>query len=281
MRRNITYLILLLLMLASTLNSCTERIDIELEEGSIKLAVEGYIAPNDNKNYIRLTESANYFANEPAPTISNAVIELNDGTNTFMLQEDALQPGMYMFPDTFNAIQEHTYDVKINLAEEVGGYLDYTSSAYMPRLSDDIDSISVEYNTNFEFWMVRLYALEPPGPDYYMFNALRNDTLITDTISDVSIVDDELFDGNYMNGVTVMGFGKDDLTPGDKLTLILSNISEDYYNYIIEVQSELNPNVPIFSGPPANVRSNINNGAVGYFAAYPSAFSSTIVKEPN
>ena len=77
-----------------------------------------------------------------------------------------------------------------------------------------------------------------------------------------------------------MGFSEDDLRPGDKFTLVLSNISEEYYNYVIEVQTEISLSIPIFSGPPANVSSNVNNGAVGYFAAYPSVYTSTIVKPP-
>lgn len=280
MKRKITYLILFASVLLTSLQSCTERINIDLEEGYIKLAVEGYLAPNDGKNYVRLTESSGYFSNIPAPTVSNAVIEVNDGKDTYTLQEDAEQPGNYLFPDEFIAVRERTYEMNISLAEEVGGYIDYKASTYMPRLTDQIDSVSVEFNTDFEYWMVLLYAWEPPGPDFYMFNALRNDTLITDTISEMSIGNDELIDGNYMNGIIVMGFGKNSLKPGDKFTLALSNISEDYYNYIIELQTEISFSVPIFSGPPANVSSNINNGAVGYFAAFPSVYTSTIVRSP-
>ena len=280
MRNAFTYIIIIALAVVVGLQSCSERIDIELEEGYVKLAVEGYLAPNDGKNYISLTESSGYFSNMPAPTVSNAVVEVKDGADTYTLQEDAEQPGMYMFPDEFTAEREQSYELNINLAEEVGGFLNYSASTYMPRLTDQIDSVSVEFNTDFEYWMVKIYAWEPAGPDYYMFNALRNDTLITDTINEISIGNDELIDGNYMNGVIVMGFGKKSLKPGDKFTLVLSNISEDYYNYIIELQTEISYSVPIFSGPPANVSSNINNGAVGYFAAYPSVYTSTIVRSP-
>lgn len=260
--------------------SCTETIDIELEEGYIRLAVEGYLAPNDNKNYVRITESSGYFSNMPAPSVSNAIVTVSDGSESYTLQEDANQPGNYLFPEEFIAYREQNYEININLEEEVGGYSDYSASAYMPRLTDKIDSVSIEYNTDFEYWMVLLYAWEPAGPDYYLFNALRNDTLITDTISDVSIGNDELIDGNYMNGIVVMGFAEDELKPGDKFTLVLSNISEDYFNYIIELQTEISLSVPIFSGPPANVSTNFNNGAVGYFAAYPSVYTNTIVKSP-
>jgi hypothetical protein len=280
MKRKFTYLFLITIVTIVSFQSCTERIDIELEEGYIQLAVEGYLTPNDNKNYVRLSESSGYFSNVPAPTVSNAIVEVTDGATTYTLQEDTEQPGNYLFPEGFTAYREQSYEMNISLAEEVGGYLNYNASAYMPRLTDRIDSVSVEFNTDFEYWMVLLYAWEPAGPDYYMFNALRNDTLITDTISEVSIGNDELIDGNYMNGIVVMGFGKKSLKPGDKFTLVLSNISEDYYEYIIQLQTEISLSIPIFSGPPANVKSNVSNGAVGYFAAYPSVYTSTIIRSP-
>jgi hypothetical protein len=281
MSRKLRYVIIVTLVLITGIHSCTEPIDIELKEGYVRLAVEGYLAPNDNKNYVMLSESSGYFSNMPAPMVSNAIVEVTDGSTTYTLQEDAEQPGNYLFPNEFVAIREKTYDMTINLAEEIGGYANYNASAYMPRLTDKIDSVTVEFNTDFEYWMVLLYAWEPAGPDYYMFNALRNDTLITDTISEISIGNDELIDGNYMNGIIVMGFGKNSLKPGDKFTLVLSNISEDYYEYIIQLQTEISLSVPIFSGPPANVKTNVSNGAVGYFAAFPSVYTSTIVRSPS
>ena len=260
------------------ITSCTERIDIELEEEYIKLAVEGYLKPGTEHSYVRLIETSGYFSNKPAPTVSNAVVKVDNGTDSYSLLEDVTESGTYLFPEEFIGEQEINYRLTIDLSEKIGGYTNYKASAFMPELTDEIDSVVVELYTTFDIWLVKLYAKDSPGRNFYMFNGMRNDTLITDTISEVNVIDDELFDGNYINGVAIMGFDKDELKPGDKFTLILSNITEDYYNYIIEVQTELMPNVPIFSGPPANVSTNVDNGAVGYFAAYTSAYASTIVK---
>ena len=278
MKQKITYLIFITIALVVGITSCTERIDIELEEDYIKLAVEGYITPETGNSYIRLTETSGYFSNKPAPSVSNAIVNVNNGIESYTLQEDAVESGSYIFPEEFIGETETNYKMTIELSEEIGGQANYEATTYMPRRFDDIDSITVVFDPYFEFWMVNIYALEPLGKDFYMFNGLLNDILITDTISQVTISDDELIDGNYLNGVTVMGFSEEDFKPGDKFTLILSTITEDYYNYIIELQTEISMNIPIFSGPPANVRSNIDNGAVGYFAAYPSSYASTIVK---
>ena len=280
MKQKITYLIFITIALVVGITSCTERIDIELEEDFIKLAVEGYITPEAGNRYIRLTETSGYFSNKPAPSVSNAIVNVDNGVESYTLQEDAVESGTYVFPEEFIGEPETNYQLTIELSEEIGGQTNYKAATYMPRRFDDIDSITVEFNPNFNFWMVNIYAWEPPGKDFYMFNGLLNGILITDTISQVTVSNDELIDGNYLNGVTVMGFSEEDIKPGDKFTLILSTITEDYYNYIIELQTEISMNIPIFSGPPANVSTNVDNGAVGYFAAYPSTSSSTIVKSP-
>ena len=239
MKQKITNLIFITIALVVGITSCTERIDIELEEDFIKLAVEGYITPETESRYIRLTETSGYFSNKPAPSVSNATVNVDNGTESYTLQEDAVKSGTYIFPEEFVGEPETNYQLTIELSEEIGGQTNYKAAAYMPRRFDDIDSITVEFNPNFKFWMVNIYAMEPPGKDFYMFNGLLNDILITDTISQVTVSNDELIDGNYLNGVTVMGFSEEDIKPGDKFTLILSTITEDYYNYIIELQTEI------------------------------------------
>jgi hypothetical protein len=59
----------------------------------------------------------------------------------------------------------------------------------------------------------------------------------------------------------------------------MSGITQDYYNFIIQLQDQTSQyRNPLFSGPPANVVTNIE-GASGFFAAYSRTRSSTIFEE--
>ena len=49
---------------------------------------------------------------------------------------------------------------------------------------------------------------------------------------------------------------------------------EDYYYFIDAVNEETGIQVPLFSGPPANVPSNISNGAKGFFRVYSTSVDS-------
>ncbi len=273
------YILYILLVTLVSLSSCTEKIDIELDSDRIRLVVDGIITDIPGEQYVKLTETADYFSNEQPKGVGNATLVIESNNGPILLTESDSVVGLYLMPDGFVGVQGNIYQLNIKLENEIGGYKDYFANTKMPLLSDDIDSIAVEWMPQFEGWVVRLYAQDPDREDFYMFNGLRNGELITDSIHEVNITDDRLFNGNYTSGVMVLMFEEDQLDPGDLFTLVLSNITKEYINFVSEVQTEIQPKEPLFSGPPANVSSNISNGAAGWFTSYPSAFSSTIVQE--
>lgn len=279
MKYNILNLFYLSTIALGLLGSCTERIDIDLEEEYTRLAVEGYVTPGgQNFQYVHLTTTAGYFSNELPPNVSGATVAVEEGDNVFLFDEDKDRPGYYLPPVGFHGATEKSYKLNIELAEEIAGEKHYEARETMPKLSDDIDSIRIIYRSDFEFWAVKFYGYDPPGPNFYMFNAIVNGVFITDTISKVGISDDRMVDDSYINGAYIMILDRSQLNPGDHFTLITSSVTEEYFNYITELQTEIAPKIPLFSGPPANVSTNLSNGAVGYFAAFPSAFTDYIVR---
>ena len=279
MKSKLKYIFYSLLISVIGFSSCTEKIDIELDNDRIRLVVEGNITDIAGEQFVKLTETADYFSNSQPKGVSNAIVKIDSKLQSFFLSESDSVAGLYLMPDGFVGVQNEVYQLNINLENEIGGFKNYSANTKMPLLSDDIDSITVDWMPKFEGWAIRLYAQEPPREDFYMFNGIRNGELITDSIHEVNISDDRLFNGNYTNGAIILLFDEDQLTVGDLFTLVLSNITKEYADFVTEIQIEIRPKEPLFSGPPANVSSNISNGATGWFTAYPSAFSSTVVKE--
>ncbi len=275
---NIRLNMVILISSVLILSSCTERIDIEVGTTYTRLAVEAYITPIEGRQWVKLTKTADYFSNVKPEGVSNAQITVDVGNSTLNFTEDTLQPGLYIAPDVFVGVPGVEYFLRIELSEEINGEKSYQAIETMPYPAENIDSIGLEYLPQWEIWMVKLYALEPPTEDFYMFNGYVNGKIITDSVSRKNISDDRLFNGNYTSGATVMVVRDNEIEEGDIFTLELSNITKSYAEYMSQLQTELQPNDPLFSGPPANVSSNITNDAVGYFACYPSKFSSTIAK---
>ena len=265
-----------------TLSACTERIDIELDSTYERLVVEGHITTDTTTHWVRLTRSKDYYGDEAVPFISNAQVILSDQNGTLSLEENPDKPGYYETPDNYYGIPGTVYSLQINLEEPVGGNNSFSASCELSPVGS-IDSIQVVFNEDWEGYEVRIFAWEPPSENWYIFQVLKNGVLLNDTINEFWTSDDRYFNGNYTNGIMV-GFldannPEQKPEPGDTITLQMSGITKDYYNFIIQLQDQtFQYRNPLFSGPPANVITNIPE-ATGFFAAYSKTYSSTVYKE--
>jgi len=269
------------------LSSCTERIDVKLGETYDRLIVEGNITTDTIEHSFYLSKTSSYFANQPSPKISGASILLEDDLgNTTKLTET--EPGHYITPNNFFGIPERTYQVQIDLNESIGENKSFEASSKLVSVNP-IDSIGIAFNKfmgRHGFWFVKLYAKDPAGVEnYYMFRVFNNGQLLSDTLDKVSLTDDRLFDGNYTYGIGVAYFEHvDDKPPfkiGDTVVLQMSGLTKEQFVYLNEVIRATSFQNPMFGGPPANVKGNINHGAFGYFGAYSTTYSSLIITEDN
>lgn len=268
-----------------TLVNCTERIQLELEDSDPRLVVDGVITTDTTIHYVRLTQSGSYFVNQPLPAVSDAQVLLYDGTNTISLLESDKFPGFYITPHNYHGIPGRTYSIAIsNVDIDRDGQTElYEAESYLNPVSP-IDSIHLEYHDIWELWKVLLYADEPgETEDFYLFSIFINNAIQTDQLTEVSVTDDRFFNGSYANGVWVQSIDisdeKIELNPGDTVSLQMSGITREYFEYVIALQEETGMKVPLFSGPPANLPGNVSNGALGFFRAYSSSIASVIHSE--
>jgi len=103
---------------------------------------------------------------------------------------------------------------------------------------------------------------------------------ISKVVEDIAIATDEFIDGIYFDEVEFRYIDFNDLPDTDtlKFTVELHSISREYFDFLIAIAIESEESF-LFDGPPANVPSNVNNGALGFFRA--SAISSFSVEEIN
>jgi len=261
---------------------CTEKIDLKLDSSYTRLVVEGAITTDTMAQCVKLTTTSSYFYNQPAPTVSGATLTISDGQNNWLMSETL--PGTYITDSHVYGLPNHTYTLKIMLGEAINGHRDYEASS-MLRPIVPMDSIRLKYHPDWGkdgFYEVQCYVLDPPTTDFYMFDIYRNNVLVTDSINEKSVVDDQLYNGNYTNGIGVGYFNQEradqKLIPGDVVKLEVASLTSEYANFIWAVQAEVNGQTPLFSGPPANVQGNVSNGAVGFFAAYSLTRATTILK---
>ena len=273
--------LLTILITASLLSSCRERIEVKLDDSYTRLVVDGAITTDTTAHKVYLTHTTSYYYNQSPPGVGGAIVTISDGFETFALQESPEQPGVYLTDSNVYGVPGRVYTLNIHLANQINGYQDYSASSALNPVAP-LDSIGLRYLDNWEFWEIQCYALDPPTRDFYMFKNYKNGKLNTDTINEIFVTDDRLFNGSYTNGVGTGYLNNkridEAVHPGDTIKLQISGITEEYMKFVISVQTESGYKNPLFSGPPANVKGNISNGAVGFFTAYSANYATVVAK---
>lgn len=266
--------------------SCTERIDIELDSTYTRLVVQGAVTSDSVRHRVLLTTTSDYFSNQPSPQVSGAVVEISFDNQTYTLAENAFIPGLYETPVAFRGVVGTTYELHIRQVDvdEDGLFEDYHAESTMAG-GAELESIALRYFSTpiVDGYQVLMWARHlPEQRDWFGFRIRKNGILLTDSLSAYTTFSDDLFDDGYLPGFPV-GFLSDDdprqkVNPGDTVVFELESIDQAYYNFVNDAQLEMIGNVPLFSGPPANIRTNISNGGMGIFAAYSVLRAATILE---
>lgn len=273
------YLIYLFAVLTA-FSSCTEEIDMDFPEGTNNnLVVEGAITTERTQHEVRLSRSIAFDYNGAPPAEQGAVVmiyeQAPDGTYTDTLILTETESGIYK-TDVVAGKINYTYHLYIKLAD---GNI-HEASSYLPKTAI-LDSIVYEYSNEYEgmpmpeeAYYIYAYALEPPGEgDYYMWDLYVDDELQTDTIREKAFVSDEGVDGNYLDKFSIFFEDKDFVeekfqsVDSVRITVTTSSITEEYFYFLTELMSETAWRNPMFENQPANISTNISNGALGFFRA--------------
>ncbi|SDB88233.1 DUF4249 domain-containing protein [Williamwhitmania taraxaci] len=263
-------------------SSCTERIDMNIGTTYTRLVIYGEITTDTTVHKVYLSKSADYFSNKPVEKLSGAHVTISDGVSTLVLQESASELGTYETPADYYGIPGRTYHL---LVENVdlngdGKFVSDSASSFLPA-PVAVDSIHVAQENLFRNgWAIKLFAKDPSEQEnFYAFKSYINGKLNTDTLSNHTSTDDRFFNGKQTNGIIVFFYQElDKIKNDDTVTLEMMSINKNYMDFIVSVQTVVQGNNPLFSGPPANIYTNFKNGAMGFFTAYSLSRKSTIVK---
>ena len=292
MKKHIIFGFILLLSVVS----CTERIDIDVDDAPSRLVIYGYITSDTKQHSVRITRSAGYFSTNSPEGVSNAVVTISDDYGKVIpLIENDTVPGFYQTAADVRGEEGKTYTLDVYIDNDDNNLSEhYQSEAYLQHINS-IDSVGLQVSKVFKQSIeVLLYAQDIGVNTYYSIFVAVNDTVVNNTINRFLTMDNFYIRGQYMNGVACYYLEQDPngdntdeiLHAGDTVTLNINAISHEYATFINNAQSEIRGSNPIFGGPPANVLSNIRcvspqNGEqpLGFFTAFPSRYAKVIVTE--
>lgn len=285
---------ILIVILLSVFASCTEDIVIDLEEGEPLLGVEASFTDELKRHEAVLSYSADFYNKDEIRMVSGVTVFVTDGVDTVYYHEDAEQNGHY-FTDLVAGRKNTFYTLHIAIPDvtESDGFQHYKAESFLPDNIETVDSLVIKpFDMPMLDTMLCLYPYFQSLDDksvVYMVELFRNDTLLTDTLSEKLIVPMAGYAGYYVNGpeflqtnmlIPIAYFRKAEMIAGDRYRACLLSIGMDYMSYIYAIRFSNGSN-PMM-GAPSNVPTNIQpeGKAVGWFLTA-STVSSEVVYLPD
>lgn len=266
--------------------SCEDPISVEVEEGTIQVAIDAFINSKSGPQTIYVNQTKQFFDNVSQEAYDADSVYVIDDLNNKYIFESPLNDGEFVWDDSTLVHEGRTYDLVIKK-----GSIIYTSKTKANPVPP-IDSLNWEYvpaglGQENGSYAVELVARDLIGqPDYYWIRFMKNgkydtrleglNVSVDGTFSESSQGDGELFIAPIS---TLTAYNPDDsIGVGDEVTYEIWSIEPATYSFWQEVQNQAIVGGGIgalFATPTANVRTNIKvensdelkDKAVGWFSA--------------
>jgi hypothetical protein len=267
------------ILIGAMLVSCTEKFDVSLVDGkSNRFVVEGPITNEYKIHKVILSRTGSYFLNGPTKRETGAQVSITDGDTIISLIDSV--NGIYQTSKLLAGKPGKTYTLNIKLKT---GEI-YSASEYMKPIvpMDSIKAIysksEIPFDDSYNY-NINVFVQEPATKDdFYQWELYLNEKHISDTIRTKSFVNDEIVNGSYIRNWTVYQVPEYKIESDTILVrlqmLSISKAKFDFYNAVL---LETDWSGSGFSGPPANVPSNISNGALGFFSVSDVCESRTVI----
>lgn len=241
------------------ISSCEDVINVNLNNASPTLVVEGSIYDNGYTTQVVLSKTTDYFNPGDFSPLTNAEVSITDNAGNVYEPTDTIN-GAFIFGN-LTGTPGITYTLKV-----IADGKEYTATSTMPQIVP-IDSLVIDNNSEGPRENAILcYIKDPKGvQNYYQMRIWVNG----DEVTSDNII---LFSDKYWDGlvepmrVDSRRAGIDRYLPTDTISVELAGIEKQTYDYLSTIRSITGQGRFLSTSTPANPYNNISNGAVGYFA---------------
>jgi hypothetical protein len=276
------------LFFMTVISSCTEDTTIDTTNSAYLPVIYGTITNQNIRQQIQISSSSGYFDKEKNKRISSAIVTLQEDSSvishSYTLTQDSVGSGIYLTSNPIEGKPGWTYKLKVIMDfNNDGATEEYTAESTMPEMLK-IDSFNITKKTVGEYTLfsLNISAPDPPEDNYY-FGKYSINGVWYQKISKYIVFNDLSLNGQYVKNLSVWNFYdlndkdkfSDDnakdmvfVSSGDSMVVEFSNINKNYFDFINDCMGQKNGSNPMFGGPPANISTNITNGARGFFTAY-------------
>jgi hypothetical protein len=261
--------VLFYIFLATVFFSCDVPYELDLGQTPDQYVIEALVTDNPKFQSVKISKSANFYSTGNTPRVTDAVVTVSDDAgNTINFihnpNSHADSAGIYIPESSFAGVIGRTYNLKVQIqgttfeaTDKLASVIPMDSLAYEVNKEEQEDPEEEGY-----FYEVLMFAREPQDVEnYYLFKFFRNDTLTFLNDTDIYFSDDELLAEN-IDGAPSPIFYKQN----DTARIEVYSISRVAYVYYSDLWALLNNDSGGMFGPiPSSPRTNLTNGALGFF----------------
>lgn len=260
---------LILILSGMFISGCEKVIDVDLNEASPALVIQGNLSSDQKVAEVKLTMTTSYFDTLSPEKVSGAKVTLEVDNGKKIVLSETLK-GVYA---AFGL--RPVYDTKYRLTVEAKDKTYQAESVLNPPVV--IDSVTWEYDEGSSFfdagYYLNVWFFDPPSiQNYYRVQIYRNG-LLKRSMDDLIVFNDRYVDGNKVS----ISLFNDPYYLNDTVLVQLISLDKNAYDYFSTLGELINTNPG--SAAPANPNTNFSNGALGYFSAWSSDTLEVIIRE--
>jgi hypothetical protein len=275
--------IFLILNFSFLIVSCTAPIDIRVRAGEERIAVYSTLFGDEIHQRVTVQRTMPFFSSDlGASWIPDATVTISSSRGEIYHTWWDVTSNGYITREAFAAVPGVTYTLDVEFDFDSDGTAEhYTASTTPLAPAMKVYAAEIVPTKVVAMFLYRflIFGEEPAGKDFYVTRIAINDVIRQSRLEHWGLQDDRLFDGSRFDGMTVATFDSERgfdpesreennwVKPGDEVTLLISNVDEDFFYFISETRQSNGASNPFFGGPPYNARTNISGGAVGYFGS--------------
>jgi hypothetical protein len=250
--------IAMLFIALTTFMSCEKVIDIDLNTTDSKVVIEGIVTDQNEPFIVTINKTVNFSDANNYPTISKATVTIaDDAGNNEVLTETVA--GTYKGKKLVG-VSGRTYTLTVNAEGKT-----YTAKSTIPSkvsLTDLKFEIAPRPGSADDRYIIFPQFLDPKGTG----NNYRFIQSTTKKIDKTVIVANDNIEDGKPNARPIVS-QEFEILSSDTVTVEMHCIDEAAYDYFYSLTQSAG-NGPGGGATPANPITNIQGGALGYFAAY-------------
>jgi len=229
-------------------NSCQKVIDVDLNDASANIVVEGEVLVGDTTHRVKITRTMNFDESGEFPTVQNAIVTVVDNlgnSGTFTHVGD----GVYEL-SSYPGVEGRTYTLTVVVDGKT-----YSASSTMPAFvpMDSLYAEQIPFGAD-TFSFVTPERLDPAGiANYYQFRITQNG----EVYDGITLQTDQLYDGNTI----VEPLFLEELEVNDTIRVDMFSITKAAWTYHNQLL-----NNSTGQSTPANPISNFSGGCLGFFS---------------